>query len=166
MLTREQAQSVLGLDSTFDPATLRETYRARVREVHPDLVPESERARAESELRSVLDAYQILSAPMSQPTSAVANIEIRHDARQVTLDNDDHEVSAAIVSLILAAGLFGLIMYVVTTHILPRGISQSATIYSFMGLFVLWGALYCLLVPVMESAAKKRLAKKHERINS
>lgn len=156
----------MGLDSSFDPATLRETYRAKVREVHPDLVPESERSRAESELRSVLDAYHILSASMSPPTTAVANIEVRPDVRQVTLDNDDHEVSAAIISLVLAAGLFGLTMYVVTTHILPRGISQSATIYSFMGLFILWGALYCLLVPVMESAAKKRLARKHERINS
>ncbi len=156
----------MGLDSNFDPETLRESYRAKVRQVHPDLVPESEREQAEGELRSVLDAYRLLVGLKSQPVSAVIQTVSPPNPEEIILENDDHEVSAAIVSLILAAGIFGLGMYVVTTHILPRGISQSATIYSFMGLFVLWGALYCLLVPVMESAAKRRLANKHERIHS
>lgn len=56
---------VLGVPPTADPQEIKVAYRARVRKVHPDLYrdrPPEERVQFEAEVRSLNEAYSVLSS--------------------------------------------------------------------------------------------------------
>lgn len=54
---------VLGLDADATAADVKTAYRKLIRTVHPDLVPEGQRAEAASRAAEINDAYAVLSDP-------------------------------------------------------------------------------------------------------
>ncbi|MFN8220380.1 MAG: DnaJ domain-containing protein [Fimbriimonadales bacterium] len=157
------AYALLGVAPGASDEELRDAYRHRVREVHPDLAQPANRLEAEGNLRDVIDAYQYLSNPPAPVPAAVVASLIEEPLEQESepeIDEDDCEIRAAIYGLLLAAALYGSALWLFTTHVMPRGISAQTTAYSFIGLFVLWGVLYGVLAPTLKDAARRKATRK------
>lgn len=161
-MERDAAYALLGLEEGASVEDLKAAYRQQLRTVHPDAHDEDARTGAEASLRAVIEAYQFLSQPVPLKSAQVETSVLPSDepASEFKVDEDDYEIPAAIVSLVSAVGIFGVSMWLLTSHIMPRGISNQATAYSFVGLFVLWGLLYGAFCPVFEARARRRALQK------
>ena len=161
-MTVQEARSVLDVSEEASSDDTRTAYRNLVKQWHPDhpeLSGESELAL--SRMREIIEAYRVLRAnTVEEPNEALSDEPTETRAVIGVYDGDDHEITAAIASFALAVILFGISMWVVTTVILPRGISSKATAFSFLGLFILWGILYGLLCPVLEQISRAKFEKK------
>lgn len=161
-MTVQEARLVLDVSEEASSDDTRTAYRNLVKQWHPDH-PElsADRELALSRMREIIEAYRVLQGSVVlEPEDAVADGPVESRAVVAVYDSDDHEITAAIASFALAAILFGISMWVVTTVLLPRGISSKATAFSFLGLFILWGILYGLLCPVFEQISRAKFEKK------
>ena len=152
-MTELEAREVLGIEGVYDAASLRECYRTKVRQVHPDLALDPlGRVEAEVRLRDVIEAYDVLRSKAVSELIPEPALEVQPKP----IEEDDYEIPAAIASFFVAAAIFGFAMWFVTTYVLTHGISPRTTAYSFLGLFVLWGILYGVLCPVFEENVRRK----------
>lgn len=157
-MTVAEAHSILQVQSDVPPETLRDSYRTLVKHWHPDHCRDAEsRTVAEDRMREIIEAYRLLSEVGSDDDEVE---DLEDSAPIATYDSDDHEVTAAIVSFLTSVAIFGIGMWIVTTHIVPRGLSSKATAMSFVVLFAIWGILYGYFCPVFEQSARKRAQNK------
>ncbi len=157
-MTVQEARLVLDVSEEASSDDARTAYRNLVKQWHPDHPELSAQSEfAQSRMREIIEAYRVLQA---EPDKAPTQEPVETRAVVGVYDSDDHEITAAIASFALAVILFGISMWVVTTVLLPRGISSKATAFSFLGLFILWGILYGLLCPVFEQISRAKFEKK------